>query len=305
MLGFILRRVMVAVPTIFIIVVLSFFIIKAAPGGPFDEEAEIEPEVLANLEAAYRLNEPLHVQLGSYLSGLLTGDLGPSFIYRDRNVSEVIANGFPVSAQLGLAAIFIGTLFGIILGLAAALRKNGPVDHGVMSVAMAGIAIPTFVTAPLMILVFGLYLGWLPLSGWGGGHVSHLVMPVIALALPKIGVIARITRGGMLEVLRANHIRTARAKGLPERTVIGRHALRSGLTPVVSYLGPAIATVMTGSVVIEQIFGLPGIGRAFVEAATSRDYPVVMGITIVYATLILLMNLLVDIAYKFLDPRVD
>jgi oligopeptide transport system permease protein len=305
MLGFVLRRVMVAIPTIFIIVVLSFFIIKAAPGGPFDSEAEIEPEVLANLEAAYRLNEPLYVQLGSYLSGLLTGDLGPSFIYRDRTVSEVIANGFPVSAQLGLAAIFIGTLFGIILGLAAALRKNGPVDHGVMSVAMAGIAIPTFVTAPLMILVFGLYLGWLPLSGWGDGHISHLVMPVIALALPKIGVIARITRGGMLEVLRANHIRTARAKGLPERTVIGRHALRSGLTPVVSYLGPAIATVMTGSVVIEQIFGLPGIGRAFVEAATSRDYPVVMGITIVYATLILLMNLLVDIAYKFLDPRVD
>lgn len=305
MFGFILRRLMVAIPTIFIIIILSFFIVKAAPGGPFDDEAEIEPEILANLEAAYHLDQPLYVQLGRYLGNLAQGDLGPSFVYRDRSVSDIIAQGFPVSAQLGLTAILIGAFIGIALGLTAALRKNSPTDYAVMSVSMTGIAVPTFVTAPMMILLFGLYLGWLPISGWAGGDIRHMILPVAALALPKIGVVARITRGGMLEVLRANHVRTARAKGLPERKVISRHVLRAGLTPVVSYLGPAIAGVMTGSVVIEQIFGLPGIGRSFVEGAVSRDYPLVMGITIVYASLIILMNLIVDIAYKFLDPRVD
>jgi oligopeptide transport system permease protein len=305
MLSFIARRLMVAIPTIFAIIVLSFFIIKSAPGGPFDEEADMDPEIFANLQAAYNLDKPVPVQFLLYLGKLARGDFGQSFVFRNRDVSDIIAQGFPVSAQIGLSAILIGTLGGIALGLLAALRKNTPADYGVMAVAMTGIAVPTFVTAPLLVLAFGLYLGWLPISGWGDGALRNMILPVAALALPKIGVIARITRGGMLDVLRANHVRTARSKGLPERIVIWRHTLRQGLTPVVSYLGPAIAGVMTGSVIIEQIFGLPGIGRSFVEGAVNRDYPVVMGITILYAVLIILMNLIVDVAYKLLDPRVE
>lgn len=305
MLSFIFKRLLVGIPTLLIIIVLSFLIIKAAPGSPFDSEAEIDPEIFANLEAAYNLDKPIWTQFWLYFSGLMHGDFGVSFVFRDRTVAEIIAQGFPVSAQIGLSAILIGALGGIALGLYAALKKNGIGDYGVMTLAMTGIAVPTFVTAPLMVLIFGLYLGLLPISGWGGGDIRHMILPVAALALPKIGVIARITRGGMLEVLRANYVRTARSKGLPEGKVVWRHTLRAGLTPVVSYLGPAIASVMTGSVVIEQIFGLPGIGRSFVEGAVNRDYPVVMGITILYAALIIMMNLIVDIVYRLLDPRVE
>lgn len=305
MLTLIARRLLVSIPTLLVIIVLSFLIIKAAPGSPFDEEAQIDPEIYANLVAAYHLDEPVLTQFWMYFTDLLHGDFGQSFVFRDRSVADIISQGFPVSATIGLSAIIIGAFGGIALGLVAALRKDTPADYGVMTLAMTGIAVPTFVTAPIMVLVFGLYLGWLPISGWGGGDPRHLILPVAALALPKIGVIARITRGGMLEVLRANHVRTARSKGLAESKVIWRHTLRAGLTPVVSYLGPAIAGVMTGSVVIEQIFGLPGIGRSFVEGAINRDYPVVMGITILYAALIMLMNLVVDISYRFLDPRVE
>lgn len=305
MLAMILKRLLTAIPTIFVIIVVSFLIIKLAPGSPFDSQTQLDPEQIANLEAAYNLDKPILVQFWSYFTGLLRGDMGQSFVFRDRTVSEIIAQGFPVSAQIGLATVVVGTVLGVSLGLIAALRKNSLVDYGVMSITMAGIAVPTFVTAPLMVLFFGLTLGWLPISGWEGGDIRHMILPVAALALPKAGIIARITRGGMLDVLRANHVRTARSKGLPERLVVWRHTLRAGLMPVVSYLGPAIATVMTGSVVIEQIFGLPGIGRSFIEGAINRDYPVVMGITILYATLIILMNLLVDIAYRFLDPRAE
>ncbi len=305
MLSLIVRRLLVAVPTMFIIVCLSFLIIKLAPGGPFDSEVDLDPAIRANLEAAYHLDKPLPTQFWMYLTNLLQGNLGRSFVFIDRDVSEIIAQGFPVSARIGLTAILIGLVVGVTLGVMAAIRKNTPVDYATMSLAMTGIAVPTFVTAPTMALVFGLYLGILPISGWDGGDVRHMVLPAIALALPKIGIMARITRGGMLDVLHANHVRTARSKGLPERVVIWRHSLRAGLTPVVSYLGPAVAGVLTGSVVIEQIFGLPGIGRAFTEGAINRDYPVVMGITIVYAALIITMNLLVDIAYRLLDPRVD
>jgi oligopeptide transport system permease protein len=305
MLSLIIKRLLIGVPTLLTIIVVSFFIIKAAPGSPFDAEADIDPEIFANLQAAYNLDKPVLVQFWLYFSNLLHGDFGQSFVFRDRNVSDIIAQGFPVSAQIGLSAIIIGATLGVGLGLIAALRKNTFVDYGVMTVAMTGIAVPTFVTAPTMVLVLGLFLGLLPISGWDGGDIRHMILPVAALALPKAGIIARITRGGMLDVLRANHVRTARSKGLPEHKVIWRHTLRAGLTPVVSYLGPAIAGVMTGSVVIEQIFGLPGIGRSFVEGAINRDYPVVMGITILYATLIIVMNLLVDIAYRFLDPRVE
>lgn len=305
MLTMILRRLLIAVPTILVIIVVSFLIIKLAPGSPFDSLADLDPQQLANLEAAYNLDKPVLVQFWLYFSGLLQGDMGQSFVFRDRTVSEIIVQGFPVSAQIGLSAVAVGTSLGIALGLMAALRKNSAVDYGVMSLTMFGVAVPTFVTAPLMVLLFGLTLGWLPIAGWQGGDIRHMILPVAALALPKAGIVARITRGSMLEILRANHVRTARSKGLPERLVIWRHTLRAGLMPVVSYLGPAIATVMTGSVVIEQIFGLPGIGRSFIEGAVNRDYPVVMGITILYAALIILMNLLVDIAYRFLDPRAE
>lgn len=305
MLNLIARRLLVAVPTMFIIVCLSFLIIKVAPGGPFDSEVDLDPAIRANLEAAYNLDKPLPTQFWLYLTNLLQGNLGRSFVFIDRDVSEIIAQGFPVSARIGLTAILIGLVVGVTLGVIAAIRKNSSVDYATMSLAMTGIAVPTFVTAPTMALVFGLYLGILPISGWDPGDVRHMVLPAIALALPKIGIMARITRGGMLDVLHANHVRTARSKGLPERVVIWRHSLRAGLTPVISYLGPAVAGVLTGSVVIEQIFGLPGIGRAFTEGAINRDYPVVMGITIIYAALIITMNLMVDIAYRLLDPRVD
>jgi oligopeptide transport system permease protein len=302
---YILRRLLTAVPTLLLIVVLAFLIITAAPGGPFDtqEGIEMDPEVLANLKAAYNLDKPVLTRLGLYVQGLFSGDLGPSFIYRGRGVGEIIAAGFPISAQLGLAAVAIGLLIGLAFGTFAALRKNTVADYAIMSLSMAGIAVPTFVTAPFLALIFGLYLSLLPISGWDG-TVTAMILPVTALALPKIGIIARIMRGSMLEVMRSNHVRTARSKGLPESVVIGRHTLRAALLPVVSYLGPAIAGVMTGSVIIEQIFGLPGIGRSFVEGALNRDYPVVMGITILYASLIIGLNLLTDIVYGFLDPRI-
>lgn len=306
MLAYVARRLLIAIPTILLIVVLSFLIITAAPGGPFtaQEGGDIDPEILANLRAAYNLDKPISTQLALYMKNLLTGDLGPSFVFRGRSVSEIIARGFPVSAQLGLSAIAVGLLFGVAMGVYASLRKNSFADYAVMSLSLTGIAVPTFVTAPFLALVFGLYLKLLPIAGWGDGALRNMILPVTALALPKIGVIARITRGSMLEVLRANHIRTARSKGLPESKVIWRHTLRAAAIPIVSYLGPAIAGVMTGSVIIEQIFGLPGIGRSFVEGALNRDYPVVMGITILYATLIIVLNLATDLVYRVLDPRI-
>jgi oligopeptide transport system permease protein len=306
MLGYIIRRLMVAIPTILLIITLSFLVITAAPGSPFDpqEGAELEPEIVANLRAAYHLDDPILVQLGRYFESLLTGNLGPSFIYRNLSVAQIIATGLPVSARLAAAAMCIGLFFGLLAGIIAALRKNGFVDYATMTLAMTGIAVPTFVTAPFLALIFGLYLRWLPVAGWGGGALRNMVLPVIALSLPKIGVLARLTRGAMLEVMRSNHVRTARSKGLPEHAVVLRHTLRQAMLPIISYLGPAIATLMTGSVVIEQIFALPGIGRSFVEGALNRDYPVVMGITIFYAVIIITLNLIVDLVYRLLDPRI-
>ncbi|WP_446830474.1 ABC transporter permease [Candidatus Foliamicus sp.] len=303
MLSYALRRLVVAVPTLLVIITASFFLIRVAPGGPFDLIPDLDPVAAENLRKAYDLDKPLLEQYGAYLRRLASGDLGPSLAYRDRNVAELIAEGLPVSAQLGLTAIAVGLFAGMLCGIVAALRKNSALDFTVMAVATMGVAIPTFVTAPLLTLFFGLYLGWLPLSGWNNGQFAHIILPVTALALPTIAGIARITRGSMLESLSANHVRTARAKGLPEWKVIARHVLRPACTPVVSYLGPAIAGAMTGSVVIETIFGLPGIGRAFVEGALNRDYSLILGIVIVYATLILLLNLLADIIYGYLDPR--
>jgi oligopeptide transport system permease protein len=291
-------------PTLFIIITLSFFVIRLAPGGPFDEEQALPPEIKANLEAAYGLDKPLPEQYLRYLSGLVRGDFGPSFKFKDFSVTELIAQGLPISLVLGLSAVLLALLVGIPLGTLAALRQNSPTDYGIMSVAVLGIALPSFVTGPLFALVFGLYLRWLPVAGWETGQLRYLVLPVITLALPVIAYIARLTRGSLLEVLRTNFVRTARAKGLPESQVILKHALRPALLPVVSYLGPATAFVITGSLVVETVFGLPGSGRYLVQGAINRDYTLVMGMIVVYGALTLTLNLIADLLYGWLDPRV-
>lgn len=304
MLAYTLRRFLGAIPTLLILIAAAFFLIRAAPGGPFDSERNLLPEIEANLRAAYHLDEPLYQQFGRYLWGLLQFDFGPSFQYRDFTVTELILTGFPVSLTLGGSAIVVALLFGVTAGSVAALRQNGAVDHGVMAVSMTGISIPNFVMAPLLVLVFAVYLRWLPAGGLGGGSIRNLVLPVTALALPQIAYLARLTRGSMLEVLRSNFVRTARAQGLPTWQIIVKHALKPALLPVVSYLGPAMAAVITGSVVIEQIFSVPGLGRYFVTGALNRDYTLVMGVVVFYGVLIIALNFLVDLAYAWLDPKV-
>jgi oligopeptide transport system permease protein len=299
-----LRRLLGAIPTLFVVMTVSFFMMRLAPGGPFDRERMLAPAVEANIRKAYDLDQPLIVQYWRYLAKALQGDLGPSFKYQDYTVVELIASGFPVSFQIGITAIILALMVGGSLGIVAALRQNSIVDHGVMALAMIGIAIPNFVMAPLMTLVIGVYLKLLPVGGYGGGSLRNLILPTIALALPPIAYIARLTRASMIEVLRSNYVRSARAKGLPPRLVIGRHALRAAFLPVVSYLGPAIAGIITGSVVIETIFGIPGIGRYFVQGALNRDYTLVMGVVIFYGSLIILLNLVVDLVYGLLDPKV-
>ena len=302
MLSYAIRRLFGTLPTLLLIVAIAFFMMRLAPGGPFDKERRVSAAVEQNLIKAYHLDEPLPVQFLNYLGNVVRGDFGPSFQYKDFSVTELIWSGFPVSLALGGAAIVIATLLGLALGAMAALRQNGPLDYAVMATSMTGIAIPNFVVAPVLTLVFGLMLGWLPVGGWSS--LSNAILPVTALCLPQVAVIARLTRGSMIEVLRGNYIRTARAKGLPERLVVARHAMRAALVPVVSYLGPAVASIITGSIIIEQIFGIPGIGRYFVQAALDRDYTVVMGVVIVFAVLIIALNLVVDLLYGLLDPKV-
>jgi oligopeptide transport system permease protein len=304
MLNYAFKRFLGAWPTLLILIALAFFMIRAAPGGPFVSERHLPPEIEANLRAAYHLDEPLIQQFGRYLVGLTQGDFGPSFQYKDYTVTELIMTGFPVSLRLGGLAMLLAVVVGVSAGSLAALRQNSRTDHAVMSVSMTGISIPNFVMAPLLILLFAVYLGWLPAGGLGNGSAANLVLPVISLALPQIAYISRLTRGSMIEVLRSNFIRTARAKGLPERVVILRHALKPALLPVVSYLGPATAGVITGSVVIEQIFGVPGLGRYFVQGALNRDYTLVMGVVVFFGVLIVVFNLIVDLVYALLDPRV-
>ena len=308
MLRLFLRRLLESIPTLLILIAVTFFMMRMAPGGPFDSEKRLAPEVEANLRAAYHLDEPLWQQFGRYLWNLAQGDFGPSFQYRDRTVTELIAGGFPVSLQLGGLAMLIAVIGGVALGSLAALRQNKPTDYTTMAVAMTGISVPNFVLAPLLVLVFAVSLGWLPAGGlgevgfWQGGW-KNLVLPVITLALTQVAYIARLTRGSMIEVLRSNYIRTARAQGLSTTTILLRHALKPALIPVVSYLGPATAGLITGSVVIEQIFGLPGLGRYFVTGALNRDYTLVLGIVVFYGALIILFNFLVDLIYGWLDPR--
>ncbi len=311
MLSYAIRRTLGAIPTLFLIITFAFFMMRIAPGGPFDGERRLPPEIEANINAAYNLDKPLYEQYFIYLGRLAQGDFGPSFKTKDFTVTEMIASGLPVSIKLGLTAIVLALLIGTFLGVFAALRQNRPADYSVMTIAMVGITIPTFVTAPLLTLLFGVYgvhiFGLditLPVGGWNNGALRNMILPVIVLALPQIAVIARLTRGSMVEVLHSNYVRTARAKGLSSWRVVTRHAMRAGLLPLVSYLGPAIAGLATGSLIVEQIFGIPGIGRYFVQGALNRDYTLVLGVVIFYATLIILLNLVADILYRVLDPRV-
>ncbi|MEB8433138.1 MULTISPECIES: oligopeptide ABC transporter permease OppB [unclassified Cocleimonas] len=302
MLSYFAKRIASSIPTLFIIITIAFFMIRLAPGGPFDSERPVPAEIAANLEKVYHLNDPLPVQYGYYLLNVLKGDFGPSFKYHDFTVSELIAQGFPVSIQLGLLAILLSLMIGVLLGVIAALRQNSAIDYLVMGLAMTGITIPNFVMAPILILLFGVFWGLLPTSGWG--ELKHMVLPVIVLSLPQIATVARMTRASLIETLNMPYIRTAKAKGLPTRLILSRHASRATLLPILSWLGPATAAIITGSVVVETIFGLPGIGRHFINGALNRDYTLVMGVVVFYGFLIILMNLLVDLLYAWLDPRI-
>jgi oligopeptide transport system permease protein len=304
MLAFAFKRLLTAIPTLLVLLALSFALIRVAPGGPFDAEKELPPEIEARLIEAYNLDEPLYMQFARYLGGLLQGDFGPSFQYKDFTVTELIRAGFPVSLKLGGLAMLLALLVGISIGTLAALRQNTRTDYAVMAASMTGISIPVFVMAPLLILFFAVQLRWLPAGGLGEGEWVNLILPVVSLALPQIAYIARLTRGSMIEVLRSDFIRTAHAQGLPKSEIILGHALKPALMPIVSYLGPATAGIITGSVVIEQIFGVPGLGRYFVQGALNRDYTLVMGVVVFYGVLIILFNFLVDLAYRWLDPRV-
>jgi len=301
-LHYFLKRLGGAIPTLFIIITGSFFMIRLAPGGPFDRERVVPPDIMKNLLKAYHLDEPLWQQFLRYLEGLAHGDFGPSFKYKDFTVAQLIAQGFPTSLALGTMAMVAALVIGLTLGIWAALRQNSAVDYTATGASMVGIAIPNFVIAPMLTLVFGLILGWLPVGGWG--NPSNFVLPVVALCLPQIAAISRLTRASMIEVLGSNFVRTARAKGMPERITITRHAIRAAMLPVVSYLGPAIAQIITGSVVVEQIFGIPGIGRYFVQSSLNRDYTMVMGVTIFYGALVIFCNLVADLLYGVLDPKV-
>jgi len=303
MLAYALRRLAILIPTLLVIVTLSFIVIRLAPGGPFDEERSLPPEIKANLEMVYGLDQPLAVQYGRYLRGLAHGDFGPSIKFRDLSVSELIARGLPVSVMLGLSAVLAALLAGVPLGIGAALRRDGVLDRSVRGLAVLGMALPGFVTGPLLALVFGLYLQWLPVAGFSG-EARELVLPVLTLALPIAAYVTRLTRASLLDVLHSPYIRTARAKGIGEWRVIVTHALRPALTPVVSYLGPAVAFAFTGSLVVETVFALPGTGRYLVQGAINRDYGLVMGMIVVYGAVTLLANLATDLLYGWLDPRV-
>ena len=303
---FVLRRFLSIIPTVLIIITLGFFIIRAAPGGPFSSEKAVPPGVLANLMAKYHMDEPLPKQYFRFLWGVLRGDLGPSFVNKDFTVNDLIGLSLPVSITLGLTALALATIMGVTLGTISALRQNTAVDYASMSLAVTGISVPNFVVGPVLMLIFAVTLKWLPTSGWidGRNGLKTLILPAITLSLGTFAFIARITRASMLETLRSDYIRTARAKGLSMPVIVFKHALKGALLPVVSYLGPACAGLVTGSVVVEQIFAIPGLGTHFVRSATNRDYTLIMGVVIVYSLILIALNFVVDIIYGFLDPRI-
>jgi oligopeptide transport system permease protein len=277
---------------------------RAAPGSPFVNERQLSPQIEAVVMAKFGMDKPLHEQYVDYLAGVVKGDFGPSLKYRDKSVLDILKENYKVSLILGGVSILLAAMIGMSLGVIAALRQNRIADYFTMGVAILGVCIPTFVTAPLLVMVFASKLGWLPTAGWNGGALANLILPITVLALPQIAIISRLTRAGMIEVLRSNYIRTARSKGLPESLIVRKHALRAAILPLVSYLGPAAAGLLTGSLVVEKIFNLPGLGKFFVISALQRDYTVVMGMVIVYALLILVLNLIADMIYAALDPRV-
>jgi oligopeptide transport system permease protein len=296
-------RLLGLIPTLLVLITIAFFLIRMAPGGPFDGEKILPPEIRANLDVKYHLDEPLIKQYFRYLGQIITLDFGPSFQYKDWTVNELIARGFPVSLTIGGLAMLLAFFLGTLIGIVAAMRQNTAVDYSIMGVAMLGISIPNFVVAPLLILLVAVYAGWLPAGGWDWS-AQRMVLPVITLALPAIAYIARLTRGSMIEVLHSNYIRTARAKGLPEYLVIRRHALKPALLPVISFMGPATAALITGSVVIERIYSIPGLGSYFVQGALNRDYTLVMGVVVFYGVIIILLNFIVDILYAWMNPRI-
>jgi len=304
LLRYTLLRIAGAIPTLLLVIALAFLMVRAAPGGPFDDERVLPADVEANIARAYHLDEPLPRQFARYLGGLLTGDLGPSYRYRDYTVAELIGNAFPLSLQLGAMAMILALLLGVSAGTYAALRQDSAIDRIVMAFAMTGISVPVFVIAPILVLLLAVKLQWLP-AGWSGtSGASRYVLPVLTLALPQVAYIARLTRASMIEVLGRDFVRAARAQGLGTATVIRVHALKPAMLPVLSYLGPAVAAILTGSVVVEEVFGIPGLGQFFVRGALNRDYTLVLGIVVFYASLIVALNLVVDILYGVIDPRV-
>ena len=299
---FIVSRLLQAIPVLLVVITVTFFLIRMAPGGPFDSEKAVIPEVKAALEAQYRLNLTLFEQYTAYLGVLSHGDLGPSFKYPGRSVNELIAAGFPVTAELALYALLVALVIGGVAGVVASLKPNTAQDYIPMSVAMFGICMPSLLLGPILILVFGVYLDWLPVSGWGDSP-GDKILPAITLGAAYAAYIARLSRAGMLEVMSQDYIRTARAKGLPEWQVVSRHALRGGMIPVVAFLGPAFAGLLSGSFVVETIFQIPGLGRFYVQAAFNRDYTMILGSTVFLATLIVAFNLLSDILAAWMNPR--
>ena len=304
MLRYTLRRLLGAIPTLFLVIVLAFLLVHAAPGGPFDDERMLPAEIEANIAAVYHLDEPLPMQFLRYLGGVVQGDFGPSYSYRDYTVSELISRSFPVSVQLGILAMLLAAITGVGLGIVAALHRNSALDRVVMGFDMTGISIPVFVIAPVLVLLLAVKLQWLPASWTGSAGWSRFLLPVLSLALPQVAYIARLTRASLIEVLSSDFIRTARAQGLGTAAIVRYHALKPAMLPVLSYMGPAVAAVLTGSVVVEEIFGIPGLGQLFVRGSLNRDYTLVLGVVIFYATLIVLLNLAVDLLYGAIDPRI-
>ena len=299
-----LERLAFAIPTLFVLITLAFFLMRVAPGGPFDTEKTLSPEIKQNIEAMYHLDKPLVLQYGIYLSHILKGDFGPSFQYKDYSVNQLLAAGFPISLTIGGLSIVLAVGVGVFLGLLAAYKQNSWLDYSLMAVSMFGISIPNFVVAPLLILLFAIVFNLLPAGGWVSGSLAHLILPVVSLAIPQMAYVARLMRASMIEILNSPYIKVAKAKGLKMPTILMRHALKPALLPIVSYLGPACAGIVTGSVVIEQIYGIPGLGRFFVQGALNRDYTLVMGVVIFYGSLIITFNFLVDVCYRLIDPRI-
>jgi oligopeptide transport system permease protein len=305
MISYTFKRVLIAIPTILVLVIACFFLMHAAPGGPFTSERPLPAAVLANIEARYGLDQPLWKQLWDYITNIVFHfDFGPSFKYKDRDVNDIIAQGFPISLTYGFLSFLVASIVGVSLGIAAAIRHNTWIDYLAVSLGIAAQALPNFIMGPILILTFTLWLGLLPGGGWNGGQWQYLIMPVIALSTSYMGSIARITRSSMLEVMTSNFIRTARAKGLPERAIIWRHALKPTLLPVISYLGPVFVYVLTGSVFVDMYFSTGGLGQSYVSSALTRDYAVLLGVTILYGALTVTVNLITDLAYAWFDPKI-